>query len=479
MRRILVLFLLPLAAMASKQAPFKSETGFPGAVTVEKCVMPTDSQPIGFATVTLPYLDINGKEKLGQGRCYFTKELLKQQHPLPVYVAAHYPIDRETAARLCEQGFLAVTPHTANHPLEFVLGNSINFMQALTQWARRQPLVDRTQMVIGGGSGGGYMTLVMGGEFFPVAALLSDLPCVNWAYGCNYLKVNQQPDPKHPMPVLSVITPGLPLATHLFGEDMTADTWLPLSPVSYVNRITAPTMMVAATGDMLCTFEQFTAKPFYQLDTALFPKGYNRDFEQVTLNKKSRLRFDQAVPKERLFMTAVTPPAGLNEYRTGDDMKLDRPLRSSDKTDLIDLPWSKEKQISFVVLNEGAPLPHLGHTRYSWNISSKSFLDYHINRPIGIDQLNAAKLQRLLERYSGALTEVATLANGKKANRLNFQNLERREVLAGLIDYTEVSKAHEKCLKSLYRKSNLKPFGKKVSIKCLQQLLNIETKGTK
>ena len=193
----------------------------------------------------------------------------------------------------------------------------------------------------------------------------------------------------------------------------------------------------------------------------------------MTLNEKSRLRFDQAVPKEKLFTTEVTPPAGVIEYRTGDDMKLDRPLRSASESGLIDLPWSKKKQFSFVVLNEGAPLPHLGHTRYGWNITSKSFLDYNINRPIEVDRLNPAKLHRLLERFAGSLSEVALLTNGKKANRLNFEKIEQYDVISGLLDYAELGDAHAERLQALYKNCPIKPFGRKISTKHLKELLDI------
>ena len=124
MRLLSIPLALIFASMAQGSVVFKSESGFPGATTVEECFMPTDAQHVGFATVTIPYLDIRGKTKIGQGKCYFTPELLAKNKPLPVYVAAHYPIDQETAARFCRQGFLAVTPCTDNHPREFVLGVS-------------------------------------------------------------------------------------------------------------------------------------------------------------------------------------------------------------------------------------------------------------------------------------------------------------------------------------------------------------------
>ena len=477
MRRLLIALLIPFAATVFGRLSFQSETQFPGAVTVEERVRPTDLQQIGFVTVTIPYLGLHGDKKLGQGRCYFTRSLLEKKEPQPVYVAAHYPIDQETATRFCEQGFLTVTPHTDNYPLEFVLGDSPNFMKALIQWIRRQPGVDRKRMIIGGGSGGGYMTLAMGAEFFPVAALVSDLPCVNWAYGCNYLKVNAgpsgcflPPDQERPLPVVAAIVPGLPPATALFGEDMSSDSWFTLSPVSYTDRITAPAMIVCATGDMLCTFEQFTAKKFYELEYTKFPDGYGRDFQRLTLNEKSRLRFDQSVPEEKLFVSVVSRPEGLHEYSPTDMKNLNQPLRCASGSKPTDLPWSKEKQFSFVILDEGSPLPHLGHTRYAWNITSKSFLQYNINRPIEPDRLNPAKLCRLLERFTGSLSDVARLTNGKKANRLNFEYIERYDVLASLNDYAALSDAHARRLEELYRDGSVKPFGEEIIIEHLKKL---------
>jgi len=78
---------------------FQTETGFPGAVRIEEYVAPGGADGLGHVTVTIPFLDIHGDKKIGQGKCYFTRQMLGVKQPIPVYVAAHYPIDQETASR--------------------------------------------------------------------------------------------------------------------------------------------------------------------------------------------------------------------------------------------------------------------------------------------------------------------------------------------------------------------------------------------
>ena len=60
--------------------------------------------------------------------------------------------------------------------------------KAMLQWVRRLDCVDRMRLQIGGASAGGYMTLAIGSEVFPLSALVSELPAVNWAYGIEYTR---------------------------------------------------------------------------------------------------------------------------------------------------------------------------------------------------------------------------------------------------------------------------------------------------
>ncbi|MHA1574609.1 MAG: alpha/beta hydrolase family protein [Alphaproteobacteria bacterium] len=478
MKNIFILFVIIITiqtkSLIAKKIFINSETGFDGAVKVES---KQEKKGLIFFSVTIPYIGMNGEKIKGQARFYYNPKRLKSKNKIPVYCGLHYESSEQTIKNYCNLGFAVVTPYFENFPIEFPFGNSYNFSKAMIQWARRLPFVDRSKLVFGGSSGGGYMTLAMGSEFFPLSSLVSDLPCVNWAYGCNYLLVNQKSsgcllpaDKPKPLPVLALIAPGATLARTIFEKDLKAETWYTLSPISYVDRITAPTMVTAATGDMLCTIDMFTSKKMFTLDKKLFPKNYVRNFEKLTLNSKARITLDEAISKEN-FATHIIPlPKKIHQFTKNDKKILDDSAYDSLKQKEINRPWSKDKQWNLVILNEGAPLPFIGHNRYYWNSSANSFVNFYKNKKVDMKQLNVIKLQRLLERYSGKLSKVAKLASGKKANRLNFEKLEKLDVVTGLLDYANTSPTHAKFLRKLYNKSLLKPFGKVLNLKQLEKL---------
>jgi len=465
-------------AIAKKNNPniIAGETFSEGAVKIEntklidglKCVM-----------VTIPYLGMSGDKIEGQAKFYCKPDLLDSKNKIPVYCGVHYESSQKTIKKYCDAGFAVVTPCFDKIPIEFPFGNSYNFNIAMIQWVRRLPFVDHSKLIFGGISGGGYMTLAMGSEFFPLAALVSDLPCVNWDYGCNYLLANQKSsgcllpkDKKRPLPVLAFIAPGANLATAIFGNDLSSDTWYILSPISYVNRITAPIMVTAATGDMLCTIDMFTPKQFFTLDKKLFPKDYVRDFKKLTSSSRSRKTLVESISGKKLETHIIPIPKNIHQFTPNDKKILDDTAYDLPPQKEIDRPWSKDKQWNLVILNEGAPLPHIGHNRYYWNTNPRSFVSYYKNQSPQVEQLNSEKFQRLLERYSGKLSDVAILATGKPANRLNYKKLEQLDVLTGLLAYARISPKHAKRVKDLYRVSALKPFGKTLNFKKLKQLQN-------
>jgi len=451
-----------------------SEEGFDGAVQVENT---QQTNGLNYVTVTIPYLGMNGETLNGQARFYYKQELVESTEKIPVYCGVHYESSDGTIRKYCDMGMAVVTPYFGEISIKFPFGNSINFSKAMIQWARRLPFVDCSKMIFGGVSGGGYMTLAMGSEFFPLGALVSDLPCPNWIYGMNYLLDNQESsgcylpqDKQKPLPVLALIAPGADLALTIFENDLKSKTWYTLSPVSYVDRITAPTMVLAATGDMLCTIEMITSKKFFALNRGEFPDNYVRDLETLTLETEGNVTLDNSIPKEKLATHIIPAPKDLHQFSLNDPKILDDAAYDLEPPKEIDRPWSKEKQWNIVILNEGAPLPYIGHNRYLWNTSNRTFVNYYKNREADVEQLNAAKLKRLLERYSGELSEVALLVNGKPANRLNFEQLEKLDVVTGLWDYANTGPEHAGRLLELYNSSSLKPFGERLDLEYLKKL---------
>ncbi len=451
------------------------EKDFAGAVTVSERATDGD---YAWVTLDIPFRDMRNTVRLGQARVYYSKNL-DASGLVPVLGHVHYEVPLEIAKPYCDRGYIVVTPHAGKYPLELIIGDSVNMNIAMIQWVRRLPIVDRSRLQMTGGSAGGCMTLAMGAEFFPISALVPQLPAVNWVHGVHYLQANLEvtgytlPMAQRPLPVLSLIAPGVRLATDLYGPDLNAPSYYTVSAISYLDRIAAPTLIVAATGDMLCRFEQFTAKKFFEQDHSLFPSEYQSDFDILASTQRASRRFDECVPEERLAVFPIRPIRGMREYTIEDVLdpeNLSNPLRLTRPTPNLALPWSKDKQWSLVILDEGAPLPHLGHTRYIWDIDPIEFLLYHRDRDPAVDQLRAANLLRLMERYDRKLTAVETMADGAKANRLSFEALDRLEVLTGLLDYADVSPAHLKHLDELYATCPVRPFGDKLQLRDLRGL---------
>lgn len=452
-----------------------SEHGFEGAVTVIECAANDEDPDLEYVTVEIPYRDIDGAPKHGQGRLILRRRQLDAGAPLPVFCHVHYEKSVGGAKEWCDRGWAVVTPHYSTpeqggYPLELCTANSNNHSRALLQWACRLPFIDRAHMHIDGGSAGGYMALAMSADFFPVAATTADAPVCNWSYNLNYLEANKPaskyplPDftgmqdlKRTPLPILYSITGLVDQSKAVFGEDLAADAYYLLSPTAYLDRITCPVMILCATGDMLVPHEQMTSNADRPYDGTLFPANYARDFDRLTLCEKARHRVDELVAPDRLAMHLVPTTEGMHEYSLGNFIKEEKEPKGPPE---LDRPWTPDKQWNLVVLDEGPPKPYSTHTRYKWSTSPRSFAEALQKRDPAPEILNAAKLDRLLQRYEGRLEGEAVLVKtGQPANRLNFQPLEQLDVVSGLIAYAELGPEHAERLTQLYAASARKPLG--------------------
>src|SRR5690606_5181409 len=100
---------------------------------------------------------------------------------------------------------------------------------------------------------------------------------MNDASGADALK-------KSPLPIMFAVTGLADQSMEVFGGDLSADAYYRVSPIAYLDRIASPVMMLCATGDMLVPMEQVTASIEHRVDPELFPEGYVRDFETLTVN---------------------------------------------------------------------------------------------------------------------------------------------------------------------------------------------------
>lgn len=454
------------------------ESGFDGAGNVITRYMDGD---YGIVILELPYLDVNGNGKMGLAQLLIRREDGESGKRMPVFLHTYYTLDMAVAKRWCDRGWAVVmdmnTGTGGKYPLGLSSGDGGNQARATFQWIRRLPFVDRTHIHVDGISQGAYVALDLGAEMFPIASVTADSPLVNWDYCMGYVMANKGPaqypqvgKEDSPIPLLNSIGYIADWSAALYGADLSSDSWYYLSPISYVDRITSPVLLTCASGDVLLPMEQMSTTHFRPFNPSNFPAGYVRDFDTLTANALSHVTLEEVLTEGNYSIQVKTLQANAFEiipsyYTPPAKAALVLPAAE-------DKPWDHNVQWSLLYLDEGEPMPYSGHTRYTWVLYPDSFTEYYKNREISPALLNAAKLHRLMERYTFTLENLPWMTNGHLATRLNFPDVEQRDVLQGLLDYATISSTHEQRLKTLYGEGELKPLGSTISIASIQEELS-------
>jgi hypothetical protein len=384
-------------------------------------------RPVAKVNVTFTYRDPHGKDREGKGAVYLPGAV-RDEAKLPLYFAAGYEMDDTGASALLRRGFAVVTPRALEaNPLIRTSSPDI----ALLHMARALPFVDDAHVVIGGGSAGGYMTLMLAAETFPLAAAAPDVPPVNWGYNAAYFfkqKTILAPaagETVSKVPVLNAVGTMLAAATQVYGDDFGDATWFAHSPVAHVSTITCPVQVDWTTADLLVPMDQVSAKYVQPFDAKAFPKGFTTDPLKLTDTKYGHTRLLDVLPE--------------SEYEV-----FVRQVRKDSKPE--ELPVSITKRWSITILDEGPPEPQVGHTKYPVPHPRTKFLDAAKTAKVAADQLTPAKLERLMDRYAGKEWLPSRLTH------LDEPASEKADVLRGLRTYVTASPENAKTFAELYAK---------------------------
>jgi dienelactone hydrolase len=480
-RRFVFILILPLFVYGAADTTFisgfaPSESGFEGAVTL---LSETADGPFGVVEVEVPYRGLKGEDRKGKARLVVHRDQIASGQPIPAFCHVHYEKDAGGAKKWAKRGWgvftAAYTDNNGDYPIDAAPATGNNQARAIIQWARRLPFIDRRRLHIDGGSQGGYMALAMGAEIFPVTAITADAPVVNWAYNLNYFEVNK-PVSKYPaslddspLPVVCAVTMLADWSYRSYGDDLSAGAWYLLSPIAWTDRITAPTLITCATGDMLVPMESMTRKHLHPWQVEKFPEGYQRDFDAITRCNPARKVFEACIPEDETHISVV--PKQKNSFELPLEMFKDSRKKPKSGPLNQDKPWSPDRQWNLVYCDEGPPNPCAAHTSWEWAMSPDTFVAHYKTSDPAPNLLNAAKLYRLMQRYAGKLENTPLLKDGRPVNRLNYPALEKRDVLTGLADYAATGDAHRNRLEALYTECPLQPLGDRLNTDKLRSLL--------
>lgn len=399
----------------------------------ETTVIPLPGGNVLKALIEYSYRDTKGKPARGLAKLYVPASLEHEQKQLPLLYSAGYELDDNGAAFHVSRGFVVATPRA---PEVNPLVRSVNPDVVLLHRARALPFVDDSNVMIAGGSAGGYMTLMLAAETFPLAAITPSVPPINWGYNAAYFlqreKEGRRSDPKAPKtPVFDVIVPIVQQAQKVYGDDPNSEFYDRHSPLDLYPMITCPVSVYWTTADMLVPIDQVGTKWIHPFDPAKFPKDFAFDPARLMTSKSGQRRLTDVLKADDYELFVIS------------EQEIKQNLSSPAKP--VELPVSKTKRWTITILDEGPPEPQVGHLKYAIVWSQRNFIDQALEQKIAVDQLTAAKLQKLMDRYAGREWIATDLIH------LDDLENEKADVVRGLRTYAKQSREHASRFADLYR----------------------------
>ncbi len=395
------------------------------------------SEPVAKALLEYTYLDTQGHETLGKAKIYLPSVVQDGKTQVPLYYSAGYELDDRSASIHVGRGYAVVTPRDLKaNPLVQTPNPDI----ALLHIARALPFVDDARVVIGGGSAGGYMTLMLAAETFPLAGAAADVPPVNWGYNAafflqtkNWPTTNDTASKQPEMPVFHSVATIAQQAAPVYGDNTDEPIYYQHSPLSQLDTITCPVIAFWSTADMLVPIDQIGKQWVRPFDPQAFPTGFTMDPEQLCATPAGRQRAMDVLsaPEYELFV--------LSEQQVKQ-----RVAAGDGKQETAELPFSRTKRWSITILDEGRPEPQLGHLKYAVPWSRYDFIDHVATGDIPAAQLTLVKLQRLMDRYAGKQWLPSRLKH------LDVADSERADVVRGLRLYVAESDENATLFQQLY-----------------------------
>lgn len=405
----------------------------------EPKTLPNTSPPSVWVNFEHEYLDFHGEEKSCKGKLFLpTKFDFSKKYPL--YFVAGYEAPENGIVGLVSDGWIVCSPRDLEtNPLV----RGINSDIARLHLARKLTWVDDRKVTIAGGSEGGWMTLHLCAESFPIAGGVPDVPPINWGYNAAYffkqleLVGPEQAGGTPRVPALSAVGTALKPSVDVYGPDFGSETWYASSPIAHLDSITCPISVVWSTADVLVPINQIGAEWIRSGKGGNFPNGFTMVPKELVDSPRVTETLLGSLNKDHYELFSVVVPT---------DTRRQNNPNATGKVVSFDLQRSKTKQWSITIIDEGEPLFDVDHRKYAFQVSHKAFLENSKRGEIGIEQLTEPKLIRLLKRYSGVEALPSELKHLQKADD------EREDVVRGLSTYVSISEEHRKRFEELYGK---------------------------
>lgn len=392
----------------------------------------------GEVTCKFIYPEIDGTITEGLIKFFLPPQASEPGVKVPLLHYAGYETDAGGVMPFLELGCAVSTVHANGwNPLS----RGPNFEWAMMHAERRLPFVDDGRVFVRGGSAGGYMTLMVASETFPLLGASPDVPPTNWAYNAAFIGKNKaiagtlKPGTDQPqLPVTFIVSQITDQAEARFGSDWEAPAYFNLSPVRVIEGITAPVLGIWSSADMLVPIQQVSpdyVQPYVKAD---FPEGFKMGMEELLARPEERLSLFDVVPASNRRVFVIPAPEGAGKLQP-DGSVVDGTHKP------IEIPFCETVQWSIVIVDEGAPEPHIGHFKYALGPDVMPFIKWILRTPVQPGQLTSAKLELLMRRFQGLQQYQFNVETPEgepyQARMLDFEQAERFDVVRSLLTFAQ------------------------------------------
>jgi Acetyl xylan esterase (AXE1) len=401
-------------------------------------LIPASIPPTAKVQVSFTYLDEKGVEKEAKGKLYLTESIRAGGSArFPLCFNAGYELPDGAESAFMKQGWLVVSPREL--PTNPLIRN-VNPDVVLLHVVRALPFVDDARVIITGGSAGGWMTLMLAAETFPLAGAAPDVPPVNWGFNGAYFfkqlgKGAPKPGGTPRLPAFFTVGTMLGACRTVYGTHYDDENWFAHSPIAHIPTITCPVSVYWTTADMLVPMNQVGARWAQPFDKSKFPEGFTMDPAELMNSREGRLALVDVLAEGDYEVFKMSVPEGTARHNVpgGPGKAMTR-----------DLPTSVDKLWSIGILDEGAPEPGLDHRKFDLSFTRTEFLKRVGTGKISVHQLTLPKLERLMDRYAGKEWLPSRLKH------LDSPENERADVIRGLKTYVSASPENLKRFTDLY-----------------------------
>lgn len=409
-----------------------------------------DGLQIGVVALWFRARDLRGEPYEACGKLLLPSAVLAGDGDrLPVWFSCGYELPDDIARQQVARGRIVVSSCDPRDDEVFPFHNPLcrgpNTDYVLAHLVRSLPFVDPARIIYSGGSAGGYAALLVAAEAFPAAAAVAGVPVVNLAYQAAYTMLNAPriaADPPAEQPLMGVL-----MAMFVefiergwkrsFGDDVSTSTWFDHSPVAHVERITCPVAAFFSTADFLVPIEQ-VGSGLAAPTLAALPPGVVMSASALTPAPHAGIRLLDVLADAAEVQLVPVPP-GVAEARISDiDLTMTRPQTPAPVRACSDKQWQ------VVVVDEGPTVFGIGHTRHLIEADFEPYVAQALDKGVQPDQLTSAKLQQLVQRWSGEEWLAPDF------HRLDDPAAEQADVECGLRAFCALSPAHARRFADLY-----------------------------